>query len=232
MTRSEPHACGASPTARERHDSERSCGRNVRIELASITGEGGARTQGRKHSTARTKTYARMTFVIIRRESQDDVAIVREVVSAAFNRGDDEEPVETRLLDELRTCSGWIPAMSLVAMSNQRLVGHAVCTRGFVKDLKCVGLGPIAVTPATQRTGVGHALMHTMLGVLDALDEPLVALLGSPAYYSRFGFVPTTTVGVDPPDSQWGDYFQVRTLNSFDPRTRGTFQYAEPFDRL
>ena len=170
--------------------------------------------------------------MIVRRESPDDVAIVRDIVSAAFNRGDGEEPMETRLLDELRTCSGWIPAMSLVAMNNQRVVGHAVCTRGFVGDLECVGLGPIAVDPATQRIGIGLALMHTMLGVLDGLDEPLVALLGSPEYYSRYGFVPSNTVGIHPPDPQWGDYFQVRTLSSFDPRTCGTFKYAEPFDRL
>jgi putative acetyltransferase len=55
-------------------------------------------------------------------------------------------------------------------------------------------------------------------------------LLGDPAYYRRFGFVPARSIGVVAPDSSWQN-FQVRTLTRYDDLT-GRFQYAGPFDRL
>jgi putative acetyltransferase len=73
--------------------------------------------------------------------------------------------------------------------------------------------------------------MHAVLGAADALDEPLVGLLGDPAYYGRFGFVPAQSIGVAAPDSSWGDSFQVRTLARYEGQT-GRFRYAEPFTRL
>ena len=73
--------------------------------------------------------------------------------------------------------------------------------------------------------------MHTVLGAAEALGEPLVALLGEPTYYRRFGFVPAQSAGVIAPDPSWGDYFQVRTLAGHDGPT-GRFAYAAPFDRL
>jgi len=174
--------------------------------------------------------------LIVRREIPSDVESVRAVVAAAFaGDSDGVEPVETRLLDELRSSDAWMPALSLVAtdaIDASEVVGHAVCTRAFVDGLACVGLGPIAVAPARQRGGVGTALMHTMLGVAEGLGEPLVGLLGSPAYYSRFGFVASTELGVAPPDPGWGEFFQVRALSGFTTGMRGVFEYAAPFGRL
>lgn len=73
--------------------------------------------------------------------------------------------------------------------------------------------------------------MHTVLGAADALGEPLVALLGDPGYYARFGFVPAVGLGIEAPDESWGAFFQVRTLTAYDGQV-GTFRYAAPYDRL
>ena len=73
-------------------------------------------------------------------------------------------------------------------------------------------------------------LVHALLAVAEAADERLVALLGAPGYYRRFGFVRSLDLGVAPPDPAWGDYFQARRLGGL-PQS-GTFRYAEPFDRL
>ena len=54
--------------------------------------------------------------------------------------------------------------------------------------------------------------MHAVLGAAEALDAPLVALLGNPGFYRRFGFVPSTDVGIEAPDPAWGVHFQVRPL--------------------
>jgi putative acetyltransferase len=73
-------------------------------------------------------------------------------------------------------------------------------------------------------------LVHALLAVAEAAGERLAALLGSPDYYRRFGFVPSTEVGVAPPDPAWGEHFMARRLAG--PRVEGRFRYAQPFDRL
>ena len=170
--------------------------------------------------------------MIVRREQPADVAAARAVQAAAFATDPDVEPVEARLLDELRADPGWIPALSLVAESGGEIVGHVVCTRAHVDGVPVVGLGPIGVRPDRQAAGAGSALVHAVLGAAEALGEPLVGLLGAPEYYGRFGFVASTTVGIHPPDPAWGEHFQVRAFVGAADVPRGTFVYAAPFDRF
>ncbi len=157
--------------------------------------------------------------------------MVRTVQAAAFDNGDGE-PAEVGLLDALRRCDGWLPGLSWVAEVDGRVVGHNVATRGQVGEVPCLGLGPIGVIPGLQRGGVGAALMHGLIGAADAAGEPLIALLGSPDYYSRFGFVASGEYGIAPPEQRWGPYFQVLTLSAWDGSITGTFRYAAPFDEL
>ena len=173
--------------------------------------------------------------MIIRRERPGDQSSARAVQVAAFAGAapEGEEPVEASLLDELRRDAGWVPELSLVAELDGEVVGHVVCTRGTVgADRRpALGLGPIGILPEHQGSGIGSALVHAVVAVAEAREESLVALLGEPAYYGRFGFVPASDVGVEAPDPSWGEYFQVRVL---DPSAvvAGPFVYAEPFSRL
>ncbi|MET8681896.1 N-acetyltransferase [Streptomyces sp. NPDC004647] len=171
--------------------------------------------------------------MLIRREMPSDIPSVRAVTAAAFAKPETPLPVEVPLLDELRSCDAWLPALSLVATGDRgEVIGHVLCTRGHVDAAPALGLGPLSVHPDHQRGGVGLALVHTVLGAADALGEELVALLGSPAYYGRFGFRPSTDYRITPPDPAWGTYFQVRILTAYKPALRGEFAYAEPFNNL
>ena len=173
--------------------------------------------------------------MLLRRELPDDRAAVRRVVARAFahdprtGRPVDGEPVEVRLLDRLRAGDDWLPALSWVAVEGEDVVGHAVCSRATVAGTPVVGLGPVGVEPERQRTGIGSALVHALLGAADALDVPLIGLLGDPGYYGRFGFRASIGLGVDPPDPAWGASFQVRALSAHDPALRGSFAYAQAF---
>lgn len=183
--------------------------------------------------------------MLIRRETPGDAEAVRAVVAAAFApyeaaRNPDRPdglPLEVTLLDELRADPGWLPALSLVAPApapapRGGIAGHVVCTRAHVGTVPALGLGPLAVHPAHQRRGVGSALVHAVLGAAEALGEPLVALLGDPAYYSRFGFEHSETYGVTAPEPKWGTYFQVRVFERPVPPPRGPFVYAKPFSTV
>jgi putative acetyltransferase len=169
----------------------------------------------------------------VRREKSSDTAAVRSVQVAAFRRrGTSEEPAEAALVDQLRQCAGWLPKLSLVAEIDGEIVGHVVTTRGFVDGHPALGLGPIGVDPSVQQQGVGLALMRATIGAAEALDEPLIALLGSPSYYGRFGFVASSDFGIAAPEPAWGDNFQVLPLSCFTTAIHGTFVYAPPFNDI
>jgi putative acetyltransferase len=170
--------------------------------------------------------------VIVRRERPADHAAVRAVHRTAFAGPAGDEVVEARLVDELREDAGFLPHLSLVAQDGDDVVGHVIATRGRLEPLgiPVLGLGPLGVRPDHQRRGVGTALVHALVAVAEACDERLIALLGDPAYYGRFGFVRSTELSVDPPDPAWAAHFQARRLTG--PAVSGTFRYADPFRRL
>jgi putative acetyltransferase len=181
--------------------------------------------------------------VIVRRERPADHAAVGSVHRAAFRtdpvtgvvRAAEDVP-EARLVDELREDAGFLPHLSLVATDvgadGEDVMGHMIATRGWLEPLgtPVLGLGPLGVRPRDQGRGIGTVLVHALLAVAEAADETLVALLGSPDYYRRFGFVRSTDLGIRAPDPRWVEHFQARRLGG--GPVQGTFRYAEPFDRL
>jgi putative acetyltransferase len=180
-----------------------------------------------------TMPRGRIGRVIIRRENQSDRAAVDAVTSEAFqDPGGDREAIETKLLRELRLDVGWLPPFSMVAVDEDQILGHVVCTRGWIGDIGALGLGPISVLPRYQRQAIGQALMHSIIGAADAAGEPLIALLGDRDFYRRFGFVPAEQLGIAAPDPSWGQHFMVRTLTDCPPSITGTFRYAAPFAAL
>ena len=172
--------------------------------------------------------------MLVRRELAGDETAIRAVTAAAFARPGEDVPVEAPLVDWLRASPAWIPELSLVAVDPEgEITGHVLCTRGTVAGAPVLALGPLSVRPDRQRAGVGKALVHSVLGAGDALGEPLVALLGSTAYYPRFGFRRSSEYGIiTPQHPEWAEHFQVRTLTAYDPALRGEFAYPEPFDRM
>jgi putative acetyltransferase len=174
--------------------------------------------------------------MLIRRETPEDAAGVQAVHTAAFADPGvpDRVPVEAVLVDALRATDAWLPALSLVcAGPGGEVLGHVVCTRATIAgEPVALGLGPLGVAPGWQRRGVGSALMHAVLGAADALDEPVVVLLGHTEYYPRFGFRPAAELGITPPVAEWGAHFMARPLSAYRPSLRGPFAYAAPFDDL
>ncbi|ASF11311.1 hypothetical protein NBRGN_113_00280 [Nocardia brasiliensis NBRC 14402] len=176
--------------------------------------------------------------MLIRRERADDIAAIAAVHRSAFGpqaadrdpaAPPDAEPPEVDLVARLRSDAGWIPTLSMVAVEYDTVVGHVCLTRAAVGPFPALALGPIGVRAEHQGSGVGAALMHAVLGAADALDEPLVCLLGHLDYYPRFGFVPAARLGITPDDPSWVSHFQVRPLSAYDSQITGEFRYPEPF---
>ncbi|WP_461189494.1 N-acetyltransferase [Arthrobacter sp. Z4-13] len=176
--------------------------------------------------------------ILLRDETPEDrdaiLALTAEAfaISPATGLPAEGQPVEVNVLRELFDAKEYLPGFSVVAVLDGEVVGHVISTRGWVGRQELLGLGPLGVTPRLQRHGIGSALMKESIARANAAGEVGIALLGSPDYYSRFGFVPAATLGVLPPEDVWGDYFQLLPLALWRGGVHGTFRYAEPFSRL
>jgi putative acetyltransferase len=167
--------------------------------------------------------------VLIRAENPADLGSIDMVLSRAFARPErDSPPDEVGLVHSLRGTDAWVPQQSLVAIDDDEVVGHSLCTRAMVGDLPCLALGPIGVVPDRQGEGIGTALVNSSVDIAVEMGESLIGLVGDHAFYGRFGFVPGSSVGIDPPDPSWGTYFQVRLLPAY-RGVEGVFEYPGPF---
>jgi predicted N-acetyltransferase YhbS len=136
--------------------------------------------------------------LVIRPESPEDFTAVSDVVRRAF-----DQDAEARLVAMIRLTDGYIPALSLVAERDERVVGHIMFSRIHIRttsgERAALALAPMAVDPDVQRQGIGSSLVQTGLAVARQLGELRVIVLGHPEYYPRFGFQPADRWGVQPP---------------------------------
>ena len=127
----------------------------------------------------------------IRAERAEDADAIREILLAAF-RGE----AEARLVDRLNA-SGKV-VCSLVAEEEGRVLGHVLFSRIEVghAGLPALALAPLAVMPAFHRLGIGSALVSAGLQQMRSAGHARVVVLGDPAYYPRFGFLPASRFGL------------------------------------
>jgi putative acetyltransferase len=132
-------------------------------------------------------------MLLIRQERPEDIAAIREVHELAFGR-----TAEADLVDALRAHRK--VTLSLVALEDGRLVGHILFSPVTIdsghRSFPAVGLAPMAVLPTRQGCGIGSQLATTGLLECRNAGYDCVVVVGHPAYYSRFGFVPASRYGL------------------------------------
>jgi putative acetyltransferase len=173
---------------------------------------------------------------LVRPESTRDHDEIARVVTAAFG-----SPAEARLVDAIRSSAEYIPELALVAMLDGVVVGHVMISRCTLRpddadddDVSIVLLSPLAVDPTHHGQGVGGLLVTTVTALADARGEQIVVLEGDPRYYSRFGFEPAASHGIDLPLPDWApvEAAQVMRLTNDNPSLRGSVVYPASFDVL
>jgi predicted N-acetyltransferase YhbS len=83
--------------------------------------------------------------------------------------------------------------------------------------------------PELSLVDEGSALVRVALKAAEARHEPIVALLGSPEYYSRFGFVLASELGIAAPPGDPPEHFQAVPLRDHDASVRGTLFWHAAF---
>lgn len=126
--------------------------------------------------------------ILVREEAESDADTIRQVTIAAFQPLEISSHTEHFIVDALRTAGAL--TLSLVAEVDGRVVGHIAFSPLTISDgsTRWYGLGPVSVWPASQRRGIGKALIHEGLSRLKALGAHGCCLVGHPQYYRRFGF--------------------------------------------
>ncbi|MCX5193358.1 bifunctional class I SAM-dependent methyltransferase/N-acetyltransferase [Streptomyces sp. NBC_00249] len=160
-----------------------------------------------------------------RPEAEADRAAVRAVNLAAF-----DTPLEADLVDALRADASWLPGLSYVAEGpDGSVAAHALLTRCEVDGVPALALAPVAADPALQRSGAGSAVVRALLAAARERGEALVLVLGHPAYYPRFGFVPASRFGIRAPFEVPDGAMMALVLDDGVPVPSGTVEYPDPF---
>jgi HAD superfamily hydrolase (TIGR01509 family) len=167
--------------------------------------------------------------LLLRPEIPGDLPGVRSVNEQTF-----PTPAESNLVDLCRQRDR--VTLSMVAILGGHVVGHGLFTPVTLEPSwdgrLAVGLGPLAVLPEFQRTGIGSRLVRAGLDRLRGLEAGFVVVLGAPAYYSRFGFQPGHALGLSS-DYGDGDEFQVLELHpGLLAGMQGRVRYAPEFAEL
>jgi putative acetyltransferase len=126
--------------------------------------------------------------------------------------------------------------LSLVAVDGAEVVGHLLLTKVRIEGSVAaapllLGLGPVAVRTDRQRQGIGDRLTRAALGAARETGAAGIVVLGHPAYYPRFGFVPARDFGLHCVHDPSGGAFFAQELHPLGlAGVSGLVRYAAEFD--
>ena len=167
------------------------------------------------------------SFVQVRHARQGDEDAIARVHDRAFG-----QLTESRIVAAVRRAGRAV--ISLVAVDPSGIVGHVLFTPLAVdspgQPISALALGPMAVLPEVQRSGVGSRLVAAGLEACALTGCQVVAVIGHPGYYPRFGFRPGVTYGLRSEFAVPEDVFMIAELTAGVLMGRaGIVRYTEEF---
>ena len=167
----------------------------------------------------------------IREENKDDIKEIYEINTLAFGREN-----EAKLVDLLCDGDTFVPELSLVAIIDNKIVGHILFTKIKIADDKqnefdSLALAPMAVKPDIQKNGIGGQLIRAGLDKARELNFKSVIVLGHEHYYPKFGFVPTNRWNIKSPfDVPTNVFMGIELMEGGLKNVSGTVKYPKEFD--
>ena len=184
--------------------------RDVRLAAATVSSGGRApgatATHGGTHSPTTATLELPVCDLALRRATPADLPAIMAMVRAAFGYDLEAKLVE-RLEGERRV------AVSVVAVSDGRIVGHALLSRVELiapgeAGRPALALAPVAVAPDLQGRGIGTLVVRTCVRLAD--PRLPVFVIGDPAFYGRFGNEDATAHRVTQRFDVGAGHFMVR----------------------
>jgi predicted N-acetyltransferase YhbS len=173
----------------------------------------------------------------IRESCLSDRPLIESVHMQAF--GEQQGGEIAALVHELCDDTTAAPILSLVAVENERIIGHVLFTKATLrqasKNISARILAPLAVVPDAQKKGIGGMLIEEGLDQLKKAGTGLVFVLGHPGYYPRFGFTPAGALGFEAPHPVPEKHAAAWMVHALRPgiigSVQGTVQCSEVLNR-
>lgn len=173
----------------------------------------------------------------IRKSDEADRSEIENIHIQAFGREKGQEIAD--LVNDLFDDKTAKPLLSLVAVENDRLIGHILYTKAVIggtdKSVSVQLLAPLGILPEAQNKGVGSRLVNEGLDLLKKTGTDMVFVLGHPGYYPRFGFVTAGRLGFEAPypiPGKDADAWMVQELkNGIIGSVKGKVQCAQVLDQ-
>ena len=136
----------------------------------------------------------------LRTEQLEDYEEVIELTDLAFKHMPFSNQREGELVRKLRKSVSFVEDMSIVAVLNNKIVGHILFTKINIEDgtkiYETLTLAPVSVHPDYQLKGIGSKLIKEGLERAKKLGFRSVIVVGHPEYYPKFGFESAAKYGI------------------------------------
>lgn len=167
----------------------------------------------------------------LRSVSKKDLQEVKDIVKSAFYReGKDEEFNEWKFVEKVTHDKGFVEELCQVAVLNGEIVGYILLAEAHIGKSKGLSLGPLAVSPAYQKKGIGKQLIRHGLEKAQGLGYEWVALTGGD-YYLQFGFEPALQYDVILSENNpENEYLKILFLNRISAdKVCGVMRFCDSF---
>lgn len=149
--------------------------------------------------------------ISIRPEQPADIDEIHELNTLVFGQEN-----EARLVDHVRQGPHFIPELSLVAYSDNELIGYILfsqitITNGDYRH-QSLGLTSMVVHPEWQKRGNGSKMIAVGLQKATELGYTDVFVFGHEHYFPKFGFLPAARWGIRPPFDAPAEVFMALEL--------------------
>ena len=130
--------------------------------------------------------------ITLRQEASGDYEQSESVTREAFWNQYAPGCMEHYLLHIMRTCPAFIPELDIVALSQNMVVGHAICLRAVIhadsgREHSVLTLGPLSVLPSYQHRGIGGRMIAELKDRAKTLGFPAILLCGDPGLLQAAG---------------------------------------------
>lgn len=132
----------------------------------------------------------------IRQENKNDYEAIYNFVKTAFETAKVKDGNEQDFVNSIRCSDNYIPELTLVAEDRGEIIGHIMLSKTYVENedkelFEVLYLAPVSVLLERRNQGIGSKLIYESFRRAKKMGYKSVFLAGDPAYYNRFGFVPT-----------------------------------------
>lgn len=129
----------------------------------------------------------------IRCENPSDYNEIYELVKRAFETAKVSDGDEQNYVNKLRSGGGYLQELALVALDQDKIIGHVMLTETKVitdKGEKTILLlAPLSVAVEYRSQGIGGELIEETAKRAEKMGYKAIVLIGDPNYYKRYGFV-------------------------------------------